>query len=91
MHAMKFEGHEKAQAQVLYYDDNSMALRSYSTIVATVDSEGWLHVNGLYSPTTIKHLGWFARMLNTSYHTMKTLLLDNKDMNLVTGEVRDWE
>ena len=91
MHAMKFEGHEKAQAQVLYYDDNSMALRSYSTIVATVDSEGWLHVNGLYSPTTIKYLGWFARMLNTSYRTMKTLLLDNKDMNLVTGEVRDWE
>ena len=90
MKEMKFNGHEKAQAKVLYYGDGSFALKSYNTIVAAVDAEGWLHVNGLYSMTTIKHLGWFAKLVGTSYYTLKQLLLDGLDMNIHTGEVREW-
>lgn len=90
MYSMKFEDHKQAQACVNYYGDGSFALQSYSTIVAEVDPHGWLHVNGLYSRTTIKHLGWFARMLGTTYQTLKQILMDEKEMNIHTGEVRDW-
>lgn len=83
-------GHNYAQAQILYFDDGSMALQSYSTIVATVNADGWVHVNGLYSRTTIKHLGWFAKTIGTSYQILKSLLMDGKDMNIHTGEVIDW-
>lgn len=91
MKAKKFAGHEKAQAKVNYYEDGSMELVSYRTTVATVDAAGWIHVNGLYSRTTIKHLGWFAKMLGTSYQTLKTLLMDQNEMNYYTGEIRAWE
>lgn len=90
MTTKKFAGHEKAQAKINYYADGSFELVSYHTVVATVDSCGWVHVNGLYSMTTIKHLGWFAHMIGTSYQTLKALLLDQKDMNIYTGEVIDW-
>lgn len=91
MKTKKFAGHEKAQAKINYYEDGSMELVSYRTVVATVDAEGWLHVNGLYSRTTIKHLGWFAKLIGTNYQTLKSLLGDMKDMNIHTGEVVDWE
>ena len=91
MKAKKVAGHEKAQAKVNYYEDGSMELVSYRTTVATVDAAGWIHVNGLYSRTTIKHLGWFAKMLGTSYQTLKTLLMDQNEMNYYTGEIRAWE
>lgn len=91
MTTKKFKGHEKAAAKINYYNDGSMELVSYSTVVARVNAEGWLRVYGLYSRTTIKHLGWFARMLGTSYQTFKGLLMDQKDMNIHTGEVVDWE
>lgn len=90
MYSKKFEEHKQAQAQVNYYDDGSFALQSYSTIVAFVDPYGWLRIHGLYSRTTIKHLSWFARMIGTSYQTCKTLLADNMEMNIHTGECRDW-
>ena len=90
MISKKFDGHEQAQAQILYFNDGSMALQSYNTIVATVNASGWVHVNGLYSRTTIKHLGWFARAIGTTYQTLKTLLCDNMDMNIYTGEVKEW-
>ena len=90
MISKKFDGHEQAQAQILYFNDGSMALQSYDTIVATVDANGWVHVNGLYSRTTIKHLGWFAKVIGTSYQILKSLLMDGKDMNIHTGEVIDW-
>ena len=88
---MKFQGHEQAAATINYYEDGSMALVSYSTTVATVDAEGWLHINGLYSRTTIKHIGWFAKLLGITYSLCKQLLQDEKDMNIHTGEIKDWE
>ena len=91
MTSKKFAGHEKAAAKINYYEDGSMELVSYKTVVATVDPEGWVHLNGLYSMTTIKHIGWFARLIGTDYHTLKGLMLDHKDMNLNTGEVVDWK
>lgn len=91
MTSKRFEGHEQAAAKINYYNDGSFELVSYSTTVITVNKDGWLHIRGLYSRTTIKHIGWFMKMCGFSYQTAKQLLMDNKDMNIYTGEVIDWE
>ena len=46
-----------AQAGVLIRD-NIVQLVSYETIVAEIDND-WLHVYGLFSATTRKHIGAF--------------------------------
>ena len=91
MTSKQFEGHEHAAAKINYYDNGSFSLVSYSTTVATIDNEGWLHVNGLYSRTTIKHIIWFMRLIGSNYQTAKQLVYDNLDMNIHTGEVREWD
>jgi hypothetical protein len=91
MTSKRFAGHEQAAAKINYYDNGSFELVSYKTVVITVDKDGWLHINGLYSRTTIKHIGWFMKMCGLSYQTAKQLLVDNMNMNIYTGEVIDWE
>ncbi len=85
----KFNDHPYAQATILEYGDGSMALVSYTTTVAEIDSEGWLHINGLYSMTTIRHIGWFMRELGQTYQLAKALYVDHKEFNIYTGEVID--
>lgn len=87
----KFVDHKYAQAAILEFTDGSKALVSYRTTVITIDKEGWLHVNGLYSMTTIKHIGWFMRELGFTYQLAKQLYNDRKEFNIYTGEVIDWE
>jgi len=91
MESRKFNDHKYAQAQINTYPDGSQALQSYETIVIEIDAEGWLHVNGLYSKTTIRHIGWFMRELGFTYQLAKALYLDNKEMNIHTGEVIDYD
>ena len=85
----KFADHPYAQAQIISYYDGSQALQSYQTIVVEIDPEGWLKVNGLYSMTTIRHIGWFMRELGLTYQLAKALYHDNKEYNIFTGEVID--
>lgn len=91
MKVYKFKDHPYAQAQIEEFEIpcNGLAkiLTSYSTVVATIDEEGWLHINGLYSATTRKHIGWFMRELGFTYQLAKTLYNDNKEFNIYTGEV----
>lgn len=82
-------GHEYAQAQENYFDDGTVQLQSYSTIIIEIDPEGWLHCTGTYSMTTIKHIGWFMRARGMSYQLAKLLYLENKEYNVNTGECRD--
>ena len=89
MEIRKFADHQYAQAQIITYSDHSQELVSYTTTVITIDSEGWLHVNGLYSMTTIRHIGWFMRELGFTYQLAKQLYMDQKDFNIYTGEVID--
>ena len=84
-------GHEYAQARENHFDDGTVQLQSYSTIIIEIDPEGWLHVTGLYSMTTIKHIGWFMRSRGLTYQLAKQMLYDHKDYNIRTGEVRDWK
>ena len=83
----KIKGHEQASVKVYKYDDGSETLVSYTTAVVNIDAEGWISVTGLYSRTTIKHIGWFMRERGLSYQTAKALYMNNKMMNLYTGEI----
>lgn len=83
-------GHKYASTYVRIFDDNTVQLVSYTTTVIEITPEGWLHVNGLYSMTTIKHIGWFMRERGMTYQLAKQLYQDGKDLNIYTGEVRDW-
>lgn len=95
MKVYKFKDHPYAQAQIeefeMPYDGIAKALVSYSTVVITIDNEGWLHVNGLYSMTTIRHIGWFMRELGFTYQLAKQLYNDHKEFNIYTGEVIDYD
>ena len=89
MYSKKFEGHESAQACKNYYNNGTVQLQSYSTIVIEVTPDGWLSVNTLYSRTTIKHIGWFMREYGLTYQLAKRCFEDDKQYNINTGECRD--
>lgn len=81
-------GHDYAQAQENYFDDGTVQLQSYNTVIIEINPEGWLHCTGTYSMTTIKHIGWFMRERGLSYQLAKTLYLNNDEFNIYTGECR---
>ena len=77
-----------AQAKVLKMDTGYIILRSYETDVAYVTPDGWLHINGLYSMTTRKHIGAFVKeYANITYQLAKRLFEDKLDYNIYTGEL----
>ena len=82
-------GHKYASTYVRIFDDDTVQLVSYTTTVIEITPEGWLSVTGLYSMTTIKHIGWFMRERGMDYYLAKKLYKDNKEYNVYTGEVRD--
>ena len=82
-------GHRYAQTFVRIFDDNTVELWSYTTRIISITPEGWLSVTGLYSMTTIKHIGWFMRERGFTYQLAKQMYLDNKEFNIYTGECRD--
>lgn len=83
-------GHKYAQAQVVTKNGIS-ALVSYNTTVARLDNEGWLTVNGLYSMTTRKHIGWFLKEYcnGTWFSVVRDVCVkDHMRYNIYTGEVQ---
>lgn len=89
MKEVKLNGHEYAQAQVNIFEDETRQLQSYNTIVMEVTPDGWASCFGLYSRTTIKHIGWFMRELGLSYQLAKDLYLNNKMYNIYSNEYRN--
>jgi hypothetical protein len=84
---IKFKGHDKASAYAIVETD-SVKLISYTTLVAQVTRDGWLEVYGLYSRTTIKHIGWFMReYCGLDYYTAKYCVEHGVRMNIYTGEI----
>ena len=83
----KFVDHKYAQAHKESIP-NGIALYSYTTKVAEV-RDNWLHIFGLHSMTTRKHISWFMRELGLTYQLAKQLYEDDKEFNIYTGEVRD--
>ena len=82
-------GHNYAQACVNFFDDGTVQLQSYRTMIIEITPDGWLHCTGTYSMTTAKHIGWFMRDRGMDYYLAKKLYHDNKEYNIYTGEVRD--
>ena len=77
-------------ARVYIYADSTVILVSYSTPVITIDPDGWLTCNGLYSATTIKHISNFMLFFfYVDYYDAKACALDNKMYNIYTGEIRE--
>ena len=69
---------------------NVIVLVSYSTPVIIVE-DSWLHINGLYSATTRKHIGKFMREMGYGdYQLAKKLFTMKVDYNVETGEIVDW-
>lgn len=88
--ARKLFNHAYAQAQVITHNDGLVDLISYNTRVITIDRDGWMDVTGLYSRTTIKHIGWFMRELyNLSYQFAKDAYMRDRRMNVFTGEIEE--
>lgn len=88
----KFADHPAAQCAVFCYDNGAKALISYQTLVAEIDSEGWLTIRGLYSATTRKHIGWFMReYADYNYQAAKLLYEKNWQYNIHTGEIKERE
>lgn len=81
-------GHKYASTYVRTFEDGTIQLVSYTTTVIEIDSEGWMTVNGLYSMTTIKHIGWFMRERGLTYQLAKRLYNDNLKFNVHTGEIK---
>ena len=78
-----------AQAGIIIHDDGRKDLISYSTLVCTVDKDGWLTCTGTYSQTTRKHIGSFMHEVapNFSYYTAKRCYENDEAINIYTGEV----
>ena len=91
----RIPGHKSAQAQVVKVD-GTVSLYSYATLVAHLDTEGWLKVAGLYSATTRKHIRWFLKEycgsngIHPGFETVKLCVKDGLQYNIHTGEVRPW-
>ena len=78
-----------AQAGIIY-DCNGTHLISYTTLVCTIDNEGWLSCTGTYSATTRKHISAFMRECapKLTYYDAKACYENNHILNIHTGEIR---
>lgn len=83
------KNHSYAQAKVVI-DNNGISLISYTTLVVNIDNEGFLTCTGLYSRTTIKHIGWFMQEYGQglNYYDVKRAYNDDVGINIYTGEIK---
>ena len=87
---MKLKNHPYAQCSVRVLLDGSVVFTSYNTDVIYIDKDGWLYVNGLYSATTRKHIGYFLDEYAPKlfYRDIKMLYYNNLLYNIYTGELK---
>ena len=73
-----------AQAHIVR-QPNAVVLVSYRTAVAAIIG-GQLVCNGLYSRTTIRHIGAFCKQFGTDYYTAKKCFKEHLQYDIVTRE-----
>lgn len=83
----RLPGMEYAQAGILY-EPAAEFLVSYETIVAEITADRWVHVYGLFSATTRKHLARWGRIHGLSYSELKWAYENGSEINVQTGRVR---
>lgn len=64
------------KAHEFWYEDGSVALQSYSTIVAEITKEGKAIVHGWYSQTTTRHIKEFLKQHGFRAENMDQILRD---------------
>ena len=84
----KLDSMPYAQAGVRF-ENGSIILVSYATVVCIIDEHGFLTCTGTYSKTTRKHIGAFMYEYapKFSYYTAKMCYENNEAINIYTGEV----
>ena len=77
-----------AQAGVIF-DNNGIHLISYTTLVCTIDNEGYLSCTGTYSQTTRRHIGSFLKEYapNLNYYNAKACYENSHKIHVQTGEI----
>ena len=90
MEIRKLKNMPYANAFVEYDNETgNIYLWSYHTLVIVVEDRK-VYVNGLYSQTTRRHIGAFAKeYLGMDYNLMKNIYNDNYILDLETGELID--
>ena len=86
----RLPGMEYAQAGILY-EPGAEFLVSYETIVAELTADGWVHIYGLFSTKTRKHLGKWAKMHGLTYYDVKIMYDTSHDYNIYTKQQRPTE
>lgn len=91
-----FKNHPYCQAKIYINDEAKegeykIVLQSYNTFVLYIDNNDILDCTGLYSRTTIKHIGYFLREFypSISYYDVKNAYNKGKRLNLITKELVD--
>ena len=71
------------------FNDNGTHLVSYTTLVCSIDNNGFLSCTGTYSATTRKHIGAFLKEYapNLCYQDAKKCYEKSIAMNIHTGEI----
>ena len=90
--------HQYSQCGITH--DNSgetLLFVSYETIVCEISKDGWFHLNGVFSVTTSKQIGWFLREWCNDYSHRRDLCNypylrkmweKGLDVNLYHGDTR---
>lgn len=74
-----------AQAHIIHLDTGDTVLVSYKTEVAGIKN-GYLYCNGLYSNTTRRHIGAYARQFGSTYQEFKKAYEHDTMIDIETGE-----
>lgn len=76
-----------AQAKVRIYDDDTVELISYETVVCIIKNNV-VYCTGTYSQTTRKHISAFMREYTPfDYYTAKHIAGTDMGISCITGEV----
>jgi hypothetical protein len=87
MEIKKLQAIPYGQCFVEIVDEKNFYLWSYRTLVVKVENN-FVTVNGLYSATTRRHIGAFAKeYLNMGYQEIKRLYQENISLDYTTGEI----
>ena len=83
--------HASAQCEVLLFDCEDIALRSYrTTVIYYHAATGFLYCTGTYSQTTRKHISWFLREYfpTVSYQSMRDCYLNDEKYHVGINATR---
>lgn len=71
------------------FNNNGIHLVSYTTLVCSINNDGFLSCTGTYSATTRKHIGAFLKEYapNLCYYDAKNAYEKGYAINIHTGEI----